>query len=641
MKRYLLLLFLFLSQYCYAQNALTDSLEKVLPKLKGKERTKVLGDLSWEWSAFDVEKAKKYGHEMLSVAQSLKDSVEIGEAANILAIAYYRNGAYDKALQYNRQAYRIRKTQNDPKKLGSSLNKFVNIFSDQIQLDSALKYAIETVEIYEGLHDTSMWAVSLNSVANIYHKERDLSATFKYATEAYKLARKIDFPYAWAGAAGNLGNCAELENKLDQAEQWYAIALEGFTLINSPPDLATVANNLGMLKSKKRDFEGAIKQYQLALDMALQMNERMGIAMYKANIGGAYNQLNKHAQAVPFFEEAKLIAEQEKLGRIRLQCYDGLAVAAAYLGDGEKSEHYLGLFKDLKDSLYNADRSEQLADMRTFYETEKKEKENEELRLENERKDEQKRRIIYGSIAVIFFLAVVGFLYYNNRKNKAAAQHQAQLVKERERGLMAVFDATEEERKRIAKDLHDGIGQQLSGLRLSWEALQIQVKEKAPQEAEKIQKLTQILDESATELRSISHQMMPKALQEKGLLSAIQDMLEKSLGLTDVNYQLEHFKVEGERFDERVEIGVYRVAQELINNIVKHSKATQVMVQLYKNKSTLILIIEDNGVGFSARGKSDGIGLTNIFSRLNTVDGNVIWEPGPQSGTVATVRVPI
>lgn len=641
MKRYLLLLFLFLSQYSDAQNALTDSLEKVLPKLTGKERTKVLGDLAWEWSAFDAEKAKKYSHEMLSVAESLKDSVEVGEAANMLAIAYYRYGAYDKALQYNRRAYRIRKSENDPKKLGSSLNKFVNIFSDQIQLDSALKYAVEAVDIYEGLHDTSMWAVSLNSVANIFYKERDMSATEKYAQEGYALAKKIDFPYAWAGAAGNLGNCAEFENDLDEAERWYEIALEGFTLINSPPDLATVANNMGMLKSKKRDFEGAIKQYQLALEMALQMNERMGIAMYKANIGGAYNQLNKHAQAVTYFEEAKVIAEQEKLGRIRLQCYDGLAVAAAYLGDGEKSEHYLGLFKDLKDSLYNTERSEQLADMRTFYETEKKEKENEELRLENERKDEQKRRIVYGSVAVIFFLVILGFLYYNNRKNKAAAAHQAQLVKERERGLMAVFDATEEERKRIAKDLHDGIGQQLSGLRLSWEALQIQVKEKAPSEAEKIQKLTQILDESATELRSISHQMMPKALQEKGLLSAIQDMLEKSLGLTTVNYQLEHFKVEGERFDERVEIGVYRVAQELINNIVKHSKATQVMVQLYKNKGTLILIIEDNGVGFSATGKSDGIGLTNIFSRLSTVEGDVIWEPGPQSGTVATVRVPI
>ena len=641
MKRYLLLLFLFLSSSIYAQNALTDSLEKILPKLKGKERTKVLGDLAWEWSSFDAEKSKKYSHEMLSVAESLKDSVEIGEACNMLAVAYYRNGGYDKALHYNRRAYRIRKTENDPRKIGSSLNKFVNIFSDQIQLDSALKYANEAVDIFEELHDTSMWAVSLNSVSSLYHKERDVNATFKYATQAYQLARKIDFPYAWAGAAGNLGNCEEYKGNLAEAEEWFMIAQEGFLIVNSPPDLATVANNLGMLKSKRRDFEGALKQYQIALDMSVQMNERMGIALYKANIGGAYNQMKKHDLAIPFFKESLAIAESEKLGRIRLQCYDGLAVAAAYKGNGQESEHYLGLYKNLKDSLYSEERAEQLADMRTLYETEKKERENEELRLENERKDQQKKRLLFGSIAVIFVLIAIGFLYYTNRKNKAAALHQAQLVKERERGLAAVFDATEEERKRIAKDLHDGIGQQLSGLRLSWEALQWRMKEKAPEEAEKIQKLTEVLDESATELRGISHQMMPKALQEKGLLAAIQDMLEKSLGVSEVQYQLEHFKVENERFDERVEIGMYRVAQELINNIVKHSKASQVMVQLYRNKGMLIMIIEDNGIGFSSQSKKDGIGLTNIFSRLNTVDGDVAWEPGPETGTVATVRVPV
>jgi len=86
---------------------------------------------------------------------------------------------------------------------------------------------------------------------------------------------------------------------------------------------------------------------------------------------------------------------------------------------------------------------------------------------------------------------------------------------------------------------------------------------------------------------------------------------------------------------------MYRVAQELINNIVKHSKASQVMVQLYRNKGMLIMIIEDNGIGFSSQSKKEGIGLTNIFSRLNTVDGDVAWEPGPETGTVATVRVPV
>jgi signal transduction histidine kinase len=154
-------------------------------------------------------------------------------------------------------------------------------------------------------------------------------------------------------------------------------------------------------------------------------------------------------------------------------------------------------------------------------------------------------------------------------------------------------------------------------------------------------KLTKVLDEACQEVRSISHQMMPKALGERGLLPALEDMLEKSLGLTSIQYQLEHFKVEGERFNERVEVGLYRVCQELVNNIIKHSGASQVNIQFFKNKTNLVLIVEDNGKGFDPMAKKEGIGLMNITSRLSTVDGDVSWEAGPKSGSVATVRVPI
>jgi signal transduction histidine kinase len=135
--------------------------------------------------------------------------------------------------------------------------------------------------------------------------------------------------------------------------------------------------------------------------------------------------------------------------------------------------------------------------------------------------------------------------------------------------------------------------------------------------------------------------MMPRALQERGLLPAISDMLEKSLGLTAIRYKLEHYKVQDVRFDERVEVGVYRVCQELVSNIIKHSGATEVMVQLLFSKKYLILIVEDNGRGFSSENSSSGIGLMNMTSRINTVNGDITMEPSPESGTVATIRIPI
>jgi signal transduction histidine kinase len=280
-----------------------------------------------------------------------------------------------------------------------------------------------------------------------------------------------------------------------------------------------------------------------------------------------------------------------------------------------------------------------MSEMRTKFDVEKKEQENAFLKNENELKEKQKRNVLIGSSIIIALLIIAGVMYYLAYRRKQESKLQREVIRERERGLAAVFEATEEERKRIAKDLHDGIGQQLSGLRMNWESFSEGIGDES--QKARLQHLSGILDEACKDVRTISHQMMPRVLTEGGLLPALQDMLSKSFALTKVRYRIEHFKVESERFNERLELGLYRICQELINNIIKHSGADDVVIQLYRNKNQLILIVEDNGKGFDAQQKRDGIGLMNITSRLSTVGGDVIWEPGPQSGSVATVRIPL
>ena len=133
--------------------------------------------------------------------------------------------------------------------------------------------------------------------------------------------------------------------------------------------------------------------------------------------------------------------------------------------------------------------------------------------------------------------------------------------------------------------------------------------------------------------------MMPRALTELGLIEAISDMLEKSLGMSTIKYEFEHFGID-ERLSEKVEVSLYRVTQELINNIIKHSNAKKVNVQLLKNAGKVILIVEDDGKGISIS-KTDGHGLLNMKSRINTLHGELNLEPSPNSGTLATIRIPI
>jgi signal transduction histidine kinase len=200
-----------------------------------------------------------------------------------------------------------------------------------------------------------------------------------------------------------------------------------------------------------------------------------------------------------------------------------------------------------------------------------------------------------------------------------------------------VVSATEDERKRISKDLHDGIGQQLSALKLALQNFQNQLENNELKKQLGI--ISQRFSRSADEVRSISHQMMPRSLMEMGLLSAVEDLLRSSFQFSKIDYEFEHYGIDG-RFQERIEISLYRILQELVNNIIKHSEATTVHVQLLKTGGKLILIVEDNGRGLSNQ-EISGHGLLNIKNRLDIIKGKVNYEPSPNSGTLATVTIPL
>lgn len=638
-RRYLLLLLiLFSALSSVPQTAFIDSLEKALPGLTGKARRTALGDLSWELNGIDANRSEKYARELLMLAGQLKDSTEIGDACNLLCVALYRKGKYDEAIRLNHRAYAIRRAAKDKRAIGSSLNKFVNIYSDQVKLDSALFYALQALKIFEEVGDSGAVAQTHNGISSIYQKDRNWKESLGYAEKAYAVAGKIGFTYAKAGAAGNIAICKENLGELDEAILWYEKARADFEKMGSLVDLGNITLNLGVIYRKQRNLQKAYEAYLRALQVAEQTGEGQGQAHASANLGNILNIMGRPTEAIPYLLRAEKLADEQKIQRVRLLVRSSLAEAYARTGKGELAADRFAAYISLHDSLYNEERAQILSEMRTRFEVEKKEQENEFLKKENELKERQNRNILFGSVLLILFIIVAAVFYYVSRKRKREAVFQMELVKERERGLAAVFEATEEERKRIAKDLHDGIGQQLSGLRMSWESLSEKVER---EQKEKMELLSKVLDDACRDVRTISHQMMPKALSENGLLSALQDLLRKSLGISGIEYRIEHFQVENERFNERVEIGLYRVCQELISNIIRHSGASEVVVQLYRNKRQLILIVEDNGRGFDSKAKRDGIGLMNITSRISTVGGEVVWEPGPQSGSVATIRVPI
>ena len=153
-------------------------------------------------------------------------------------------------------------------------------------------------------------------------------------------------------------------------------------------------------------------------------------------------------------------------------------------------------------------------------------------------------------------------------------------------------------------------------------------------------KIASSFSKSADEVRSISHQMMPRALMEKGLIPAIDDLLKNAFQHSNTSFTLEESGV-NERFNERIEVSVYRIIQELVNNIIKHAEASHVNVQLICKSDQLLVFVEDNGKGFDASDQKEGHGLINIKSRTEMINGSVNFEPSSNKGTFVSLSIPL
>lgn len=237
-------------------------------------------------------------------------------------------------------------------------------------------------------------------------------------------------------------------------------------------------------------------------------------------------------------------------------------------------------------------------------------------------------------IEIIVLTVAMGHRYFLLMKENT--NYQLAIIKEKEKGMQAMIQAQENERTRIARELHDGVVQQIGSVILKSRNALSRLNLLETLESQEILKS---LENSNQDLRNISHQMMPRALNELGLLAALEDLLHGSLVYKNIKVNFEHFNI-NERLPNKIEITLYRIIQELVNNIIKHSEASKVDIQLFKSNGNVILIVEDNGIGISRTNKK-GIGLLNINNRLDMVNGKVNFEPSPESGTLVTIKIPL
>jgi signal transduction histidine kinase len=289
-----------------------------------------------------------------------------------------------------------------------------------------------------------------------------------------------------------------------------------------------------------------------------------------------------------------------------------------------------------EDSLLNKQNLEIINELEARFETEQKEKILAEQQLQlmsNEKEIEAKRaqnQLLIFSILLMTMASVASYLWLNQRKKQEVQQVT---IKEQEKGLQAIFEATENERQRIARELHDGIGQQLAALKMNIDQMATE------QDLKSLDKVKTLAVEAAEDARSISHEMMPKSLTENGLVLAMEDLLQKSISHGDLHYEFEHFGMHT-RLPAEIELPLYRSTQELLSNVIKHAQANTLNIQLIKTEDQIQLLFEDDGIGIP-QNRQNGLGLMNIKSRIKLLSGTFSIENAEPHGTICRINIPL
>lgn len=543
----------------------------------------------------------------------------------------------DSMVQNEETLHRLQKL-NQTKKLNSTekLEFFKRIIPIAVKLqkfDLSLNYAFQGEKLAKLKGLDSLRALFINQIGGSYYYIRKRKEAIRYFRKANQLATQKGYWELEAKTSSNLGAMAIEDRDFKLAEQYLKKSIQIFKKHNIHHQdglltyrlLATLYNDTGQLNRAKALFEEIVSLSQDGGDtimMTTCMTYYAEFLLEYENFDAGCKLIEKAIAIEREFGDKNALVSTLSLYGTQLQ-KNGRFKQAAELYR-EVINLNAGIFQDnLKNGIVEVEVQYKTAEMKRLKEL------AESRALAEQRK---KNQYLFVSIGVLLILVIIFLLIYLKQQNKRR-QFEAALQKMH---LEGIIQAQEEEKVRIARDLHDGICQKFAATKMKFSSISKDLLDHLPEMESSYSACVNLLDEATNELREIAHEIMPPALNELGLNEALKLLTEQSFG-NQLQFTYEVFgKVE--TMDANTNINIYRIAQELFANVLKHSAATEVSVQLLYSAKQLILHVEDNGQGFSPN-KNPGMGLGNIKLRSEIIQAKFNIEPGANGGTVASLIV--
>ncbi len=568
--------------------------------------------------------------------EKFKQSDDMGGAAitiNNKGVLYKRMGEYSKAIDCYNEALTIQEELGDIREVGGVLLNIGIIYYVQNDLDKALEYYLKALEQFESINDKIKIAGAYTNIGQVYAELNQNTKALEYYNKALILQRESDDIYGIANSLSNIGIINKTLGNFPESESHLNNSLELYMEMQDQDAIAYVYNHLGELYTFMKQWERALRMYHKTIQIQESIGDNEGLAYVKYNLANLYFLTGEWNKAQHNLEESIKLSRSLNILDILQKSFLLLSKIDSVQGNNTRSLVNFKIHTQYKDTIYNQESSRQIAEMQTKYETSKKEQQIELLKQEKDFQNLKirKNRIIgFISLSGLFILFFLLFIWYRFRQRK----HEEKIL------LKNTMETEDKERKRIAEELHDGIGPLLSTVKLYIN--EIEVVNNNSSDKELLDESDKIIDEAICSARNLSHNLMPQNIENDGLNKSLQVFANRVCINSKPEIIFKH--VDTGEYGLWQQLMIYRIITELINNTIKHSDADQVKIEFKNVSKTLNVEYSDNGTGFNIEKvlrEGQGIGLKNVISRVSSLKGKVRFESSENQGFKAEIRIGI
>jgi signal transduction histidine kinase len=583
-----------------------DSLEKVVKTQKGIEKIRTLSELCYQFSTTDIKKSISYGCTALALANQQKDTLLIAAVANDLSLPYLYQGNYDSCIALAKLAYDLRLKKKETLLAANALSKVALGYYEKGNLKDALQYNFEVEKIYITLNQYLLAAKIQNNIGSIFEKNGQVEE----AKTWYKKSADLNYKEKdWLGYITAECNTAIAERKLGRITHSEKMLLDIIPLCEKegrPEQLSQIYQALGVTYRELKDTKKGLFYYLKSREIYEKIGSDIGLSSIDANIGNCYRDLGDLNNAEKYLLNSLASAKKSKSWSYLKTPLEGLFELETKRGNFAKANQYLYDLLEVKDSLYSEETKNKIANLQVKYATAEKENRLLQQKIEISQSYDAVRKRNYWILGLLLMVALSGIIFVN--------YFQKQLAQKRKLALESKLKL-QEERIRISRDLHDNMGAEITLISSLLDTKAFQ--SKSTDEKKELENIANMSRRAMSNLRETIWTISDEAISIERLGLKINEFAVKICTASHIKLVYANTIKENKNIEPILALNLFRMVQEIINNSVKHAKASEISIALFTKANQNYLVIKDNGIGFNELETSNGNGLNNLKSRAD------------------------